>query len=68
MSFRDLRLPANIAGQLEDNLGALDVTLLDDALRRLEAASEFSVGFPGDFIAKASPLVFGEVSGRLDGR
>ena len=61
-------LGARTAGQLEDNLGALDVTLSDEAVRRLEAASEFTVGFPGDFIAKTSPGVFGEVSGRLDGR
>jgi aryl-alcohol dehydrogenase-like predicted oxidoreductase len=61
-------LGARTAEQLKDNLGALDVTLPDDALRRLEAAVEFTVGFPGDFIAKASPAVFGEVSARLDGR
>ena len=41
----------------------LDVTLPDDAVRRLEAAAEFTVGFPGDFIADASRWVFGEVSG-----
>jgi aryl-alcohol dehydrogenase-like predicted oxidoreductase len=61
-------LGARTAQQLKDNLGALDVTLPDDALRRLEAAVEFTVGFPGDFIADASRWVFGEVSGRLDGR
>jgi aryl-alcohol dehydrogenase-like predicted oxidoreductase len=61
-------LGARTAQKLKDNLGALDVTLPDDALRRLEAAVEFTVGFPGDFIADASRWVFGEVSGRLDGR
>ena len=54
--------------QLEDNLGALDVTLPDEAVRYLEAASEFTVGFPTDFIAKTSPVVFGEAFGKLDGR
>ena len=61
-------LGASTAEQLEDNLGALDVTLPQDALRRLEAAVEFTVGFPGDFIGDTSPWVFGEVSARLDGR
>jgi len=61
-------LGASTVEQLEDNLGALDVTLPEDALRRLESAVEFSVGFPGDFISDTSPWVFGEVSARLDGR
>jgi len=61
-------LGASTAEQLEDNLGALDVTLPEDAVRRLEAAVEFTVGFPGDFIGDTSPWVFGEVSARLDGR
>lgn len=53
-------LGASTAEQLEDNLGALDVTLPEDAGRRLEAAVEFTVGFPGDFIGDTSPWVFGE--------
>ncbi|MDQ3763680.1 MAG: aldo/keto reductase [Actinomycetota bacterium] len=61
-------LGVRTAEQLKDNLGALDVTLSDDVVRRLEAVTEFTVGFPGDFIAEASPWAFGEVSGRLDGR
>ena len=61
-------LGASTAEQLEDNLGALDVTLPEDALRHLESAVEFSEGFPGDFISDTSPWVFGEVSVRLDGR
>ncbi len=39
-------LGARTAEQLQDNLGALDVTLPADALQRLEAATEFTVGFP----------------------
>lgn len=61
-------LGARTAEQLQDNLGALDVTLPADAVQRLEAATEFTVGFPGEFIAQASSWVFGEVSSRLDGR
>ena len=61
-------LGARTAEQLQDNLGALDVTLPAEALRRLEAATEFTVGFPGEFIAQASSWVFGEVSSKLDGR
>jgi hypothetical protein len=49
-------------------LGALDVTLADDAVGCLEAAAEFTVGFPGDFIAEAGRWVFGEAFGRLDGK
>ncbi|MEU4833189.1 aldo/keto reductase [Streptosporangium sp. NPDC023615] len=59
---------ARDAGQLVENLGAADVVLPGEAIRRLEAATEFEVGFPGDFIAEceASPWVFGgaEVTGR----
>ena len=61
-------LGVSAAAQLEDNLGALDVTLPDDAIRRLGAAVDFTVGFPGDFIAASSEWVFGDVAGRLDGR
>nr|WP_202897835.1 aldo/keto reductase [Actinopolymorpha pittospori] len=61
-------LGARTAEQLKDGLGALDVVLTHDARARLEAATDFTVGFPGDFIAKSSPWVFGEASGRLDGR
>ncbi|GAA4203575.1 aldo/keto reductase [Streptosporangium oxazolinicum] len=48
--------------QLTDNLGAIDVVLPEEAVRRLEAATGFEVGYPGDFIAEceAGPWVFGE--------
>jgi aryl-alcohol dehydrogenase-like predicted oxidoreductase len=59
-------LGASTAEQLKDNLGVIDLTLPDDAVRRLEAAAEFTIGFPGDFIADASRWVFG--SSTLDGR
>ncbi|MFB9680752.1 aldo/keto reductase [Streptosporangium vulgare] len=53
---------ARNVGQLTDNLGAAGVVLPGEAVRRLEAATEFEVGFPGDFIAEceADPWVFGE--------
>ncbi|MFC4063064.1 aldo/keto reductase [Planomonospora corallina] len=54
--------------QLDDNLGATDVALPQDAVQRLEAAAEFTTGFPADFIAETSPWVFGESSRRVDGR
>jgi aryl-alcohol dehydrogenase-like predicted oxidoreductase len=61
-------LGARTAEQLKDNLGAIDVTLPDDAVQRLDTATEFTVGFPGDFIAEASRWAFGEVASRLDSR
>ncbi|MGJ6967118.1 aldo/keto reductase [Streptosporangium sp. G11] len=47
--------------QLADNLGAIDVVLPEEAVRRLESATGFEVGYPGDFIAEceAGPWVFG---------
>lgn len=56
--------------QLTENLGALDVTLPADAVRRLEEAVEFRLGFPSDFIAECepSPFVFGDTATRVDPR
>lgn len=54
--------------QLEDNLGAIDVVLPDEAIQQLAAAVGFTAGFPTDFIAEASQWVFGDASTRLDGR
>jgi aryl-alcohol dehydrogenase-like predicted oxidoreductase len=34
-----------VLAQLLDNLGALDITIPDDAARRLDAAASFRVGF-----------------------
>ena len=56
------------AQQLKENLGALDITLPDDAVQRLDAATEFTLGYPGDFSATVSAPVFGAVSSRVDGR
>jgi aryl-alcohol dehydrogenase-like predicted oxidoreductase len=48
--------------QLEDNLGALEVELPDDAVARLEQASAVALGFPHDVLALASTMasVFGD--------
>ncbi|PSL52183.1 aryl-alcohol dehydrogenase-like predicted oxidoreductase [Saccharothrix carnea] len=56
--------------QLTENLEALDLTLPDDAVRRLEAAVAFELGFPGDFIAECepSPFVFGDTATRVEPR
>ncbi|MEJ2859151.1 MULTISPECIES: aldo/keto reductase [unclassified Saccharothrix] len=56
--------------QLADNLGALEVELPAEAVARLEAASDFRVGFPGDFIAECepSPFVFGDHALKVERR
>ncbi|MBP2708008.1 aldo/keto reductase [Microbispora sp. RL4-1S] len=45
--------------QLRDNLAAADLTLPPESVARLEQATGFTLGFPGDFIAQTSPWVFG---------
>ncbi|GAA4605566.1 aldo/keto reductase [Actinoallomurus liliacearum] len=45
--------------QLRDNLAAADLVLPPEAVTRLEEATGFTLGFPGDFIAQNSPWVFG---------
>ncbi|MEV4013465.1 aldo/keto reductase [Nonomuraea angiospora] len=57
---------ARTVEQLADNLGAVDVDLPEDAVRRLDDATGFTLGFPADFIAQTSPWVFGEASRHLD--
>lgn len=59
---------ARTLAQLTDNLGAVDVKLPEEAMRRLAAATGFVRGFPGDFIDETSPWVFGETWKNLDGR
>jgi aryl-alcohol dehydrogenase-like predicted oxidoreductase len=50
---------ARRADQLRDNLAAVDLTLPPESIARLEEATGFALGFPGDFIAQTSPWVFG---------
>lgn len=52
-------LGARRVGQLLDNLGSLEVELTGDAIKRLESAADFDIGFPSSFISEASGWVFG---------
>lgn len=45
-----LLIGARTAKQLEDNLGALDVTLSDEQAARLESIAPFEPGFPHSFL------------------
>jgi diketogulonate reductase-like aldo/keto reductase len=56
--------------QLADNLGAIELTLPEEMVHRLEAAAPFELGFPGDFIAECEPhpFAFGEKATLVDGR
>lgn len=48
--------------QLQDNLGALDVTFNADQIARLDAVSRIEPGFPHDFLASgATGMMFGGV-------
>jgi aryl-alcohol dehydrogenase-like predicted oxidoreductase len=53
---------ARTLSQLEDNLGALEVQLPEDARDRLERASTIALGFPHDVLARPSTMasVFGD--------
>ena len=54
---------ARTLAQLEDNLGALDVTLTADQRARIEEASDFELGFPHEFLARplTRNVTFGDV-------
>jgi aryl-alcohol dehydrogenase-like predicted oxidoreductase len=47
--------------QIEDNLGALDFTLTAEQIARLNAVSQFDLGFPHEFLASdgVRDVVFG---------
>jgi hypothetical protein len=51
---------ARTAAQLEDNLGATEVTLSPEHLERLEALSKIELGFPNDFLAILRQTSFGK--------
>lgn len=60
---------ARTASQLEDNLGALDVTLDAEHLERLDKASRIELGFPHDFLGpegSARQFVYGDTLEGLD--
>ena len=52
--------------QLTDNLAAVDVTLPEDAVRRLDEVSAIDRGFPADFISEMRGFVYGKVGRRID--
>ena len=54
---------ARTLAQLEDNLGALDVSFTDSDLADLEKVSAIELGFPHDFLARpmTSNVMFGDV-------
>lgn len=58
---------ARTTQQLTDNLGALDVTLPDAQLARLDEASTIERGFPHDFLAlpMTREVMFGRTSVRM---
>ncbi|UCH84485.1 MAG: aldo/keto reductase [Candidatus Latescibacterota bacterium] len=53
--------------QLEDNLGALNVTLADDHLAQLDEASKVDLGFPHNFLSSDAirDIVFGGTYGSI---
>jgi hypothetical protein len=52
--------------QLIDNLGAVDLRLPEEAVRRLSEASAIELGFPSDFIASMGQFVYGPVGSQVD--
>lgn len=59
-------LGARSVEQIRDNLGAVDVELSAAQMAALEEPTEFSLGFPHDFINDIAPWVFG--AGHLGAR
>ena len=54
--------------QIEDTLGALDFTLTAEQIARLNAVSQFELGFPHDFLASdgVRDVVFGGTYAQVD--
>ena len=59
-------LGARKAEQLQDNLAALNINLPDQAVARLNAASEIDLGFPHDFLMNAQGYIYGKTRERID--
>jgi aryl-alcohol dehydrogenase-like predicted oxidoreductase len=59
---------ARNTAQLEDNLGALEVTLSREQLAELDEASKIELGFPHDFLGSEQirDIVYGGTQGLLD--
>lgn len=60
-------LGARSADQLKDNLGAVNIALGDDHLRRLNEVSAIEPGFPHDFLATGAirDLIYGGTQSQL---
>ena len=54
--------------QLMENLGALTVSLPSEVVARLDAATDFDMGFPANFINGTTPFVYGETGLLVDQR
>jgi aryl-alcohol dehydrogenase-like predicted oxidoreductase len=52
--------------QLSDNLGALDVKLTDEQVRRLDDASAIPLGFPHDVVARSRDTLAGAKADLID--
>ena len=61
-------LGARTEAQILDNLGCLDTALTQEQLARLTAASQFTMGFPRNFLESdhVRGLIFGETFAHLD--
>ena len=61
-------LGARTVAQIEDNLGALDFTLGEEEMARLNALSDFRRGFPLDFLTSGGvrELIFGDSFALID--
>jgi aryl-alcohol dehydrogenase-like predicted oxidoreductase len=55
--------------QLEDNLGAAEVTIPEDSLQRLDDASRIELGFPHDFVLRsgAQKMIYGGMVEQIEG-
>ena len=54
--------------QLIENLGALTVSLPSEVVARLDAATDFDLGFPANFINGTTSFVYGETGSLVDQR
>ena len=55
--------------QLEDNLGAAEVTIPEDSLQRLDDTSHIELGFPHDFVLRsgAQKMIYGGMVEQIEG-
>ena len=56
------------AAQLDDNLGCLNVALLDEHMARLEKSSAIELGFPHEFLASEMirTMMYAGAASRID--